>query len=334
MDSFIDEAGSFVIKGAKNGSWCVVSCYSSPEFEKKKYTRILNKLKIREGYTVGDEVKLYQVSEDGYIQFLNELSGLSGVLFSVATESALNSESLVQKHKDKHLDSIRRGRSEMKYEGGRLGMDILFEQVSSLPAQLYVQFHCQATLLLGFINRGIAYYVQRYPNSLKHFRWQYDRKEIAKITNFEDSFQKFVPTLLQAYSIDKPTPALKWCDYSPMEEYISEIPEYLVEKVPELNGEVGFDVQKIVRKDIKFVDSKQSAGVQIADLLASGLRKLLRLEFNDNERVATYFAKLMLQEEKNSPPISLVTFGSESAVENDLAKIIKLLVRGCRKLIK
>jgi hypothetical protein len=222
----------------------------------------------------------------------------------------------------------------MKYEGGRVGMDILFDQVNSLPSQLYIQFHCQATLLLEFVNRGIAYFVQRYPNSLKHFRWEYDRKEVSKLTDFEDSFQKFVPTLLQAYSIEKPLPLLSWCNYKPMEQYINEVPDYLVEKLPELEGATGYDVQKIVRKDIKFVDSKQSAGVQIADLLASGLRKLLRLEFDDNEQVAVRLARLMVQEEKNKPPISLVSFGGESKIENDLAEIIRVLIRNCRRMMK
>ena len=213
-------------------------------------------------------------------------------------------------------------------------MEILFSQVESLPLQLYIQFHCQAELLLGFINRGIAYFIQRYPNSLKRIRWEYDRKEISKVIDFEDSFQKFVPALLQAFSIDKPCPALSWCDYRPMEKYLTEVPDYLAEKVPEMKNETGFDVQKIVRENIDFVDSKQSEGVQISDLLASGMRRLLRQEFDDNQRVASEIAKLMVQEEHNESPISLVRFGEEARIEEKSRKIIHLLIKNCRRILK
>lgn len=234
--SYIDEAGSFVSKGASENSWCTVACYSIPEFDKRKLTEILKSLKQREGFSIDSEVKLKNLSERGYLEFVSLLSELNGSLFAVATDSYYNSIEAINSHKEKHVESIYRGQDEMKFEGGKEAMRILHSQFSGLPEQLYVQFHCQAVLLSSFLRRGIAFYVQRYPNSLKKFRWRYDAKELLKITDFEDSFQKFVPALLQAYSIDNPTPALDWCDYSPMNEYIGTVPDYVVEKVPELEG--------------------------------------------------------------------------------------------------
>lgn len=334
MISYIDEAGSFVSKGASENSWCTVACYSIPEFEKRKLTEILRSLKQKEKFSIDSEVKLKNVSERGYLDFVSQLSKLNGSLFGVATDSHYNSIEAINSHKEMHVESICRGQSEMKFEGGRQAMRILHAQFSGLPEQLYVQFHCQAVLLSSFLRRGVAFYVQRYPNSLKKFRWRYDAKELLKITDFEDSFQKFVPALLQAYSIDNPTPALDWCDYSSMQEYIGTVPDYVVEKVPELEGKEAFDVQKIVRSDIEFVDSKSSPGVQVADLLASGLRRLLRLEFDNNEVMARALGKLLLQEEGNKPPIALVAFYGESPVNEQLAQVVKILIANCRKILK
>lgn len=334
MISYIDEAGSFVVKGARENSWCTVACYSSPESEKRKFIEVLRKLKIREGYNSNCELKLRDVSESGYLNFLIQLGELKGSLFCVATDSYYNSIDNVNAHKSKHLESILRGRDEMKYAGGKQAMEILYSQLERLPEQLYIQFHCQAVLLSSFLQRGIAYYIQRFPNTLKRFRWRYDGKEISKITNFEDSFQKFVPTLLQAYSIDNPGPALEWCDYSPMKNYMGKVPDYLAEKVPEIKGSKAFNVQKIIRDDITFIDSKSCPGVQVADLLASGVRRLLRLEFSDNELVAEKIGKLMLQEKGNKTPVSLVTFDGESPVDKQLSKIIKIMIANCRKLLK
>lgn len=334
MISYIDEAGTFVSKGASENSWCTVACYSHPEFEKRKLTELLRKLKLDEGFSQDNEVKLKNISENGYINFLDRLSQLNGTLFCTATDSSFNSLDKINSHKNAYVESILRGQSEMKYDGGKEAMKILHKQLSGLPEQLYVQFHCQAVLLSSFIQRGIAFYVQRYPNSLKNFRWRYDAKELLKITDFEDSFQKFVPALLQAYSIDNPTAALDWCDYSPMNKFIGTIPDYLAEKIPELEGQEAFDIQKIIRDDIQFIDSKSSSGVQIADLLASGLRRLLRLEFNNNQLVAESFGKLLLQEKDNKPPISLVAFDGESEIDGDLAVIIKTLIRNCKRILK
>jgi hypothetical protein len=332
--SYIDEAGTFVSKGAAENSWCTVACYTHPEFEKRKLTEVLRQLKLQEGFPQNTEVKLKNISENGYINFLKELSKLNGSLFCVATDSSFNSIDKINSHKDAHVESILRGQSEMKYDGGKEAMKILHMQLSGLPEQLYVQFHCQAVLLSSFIQRGIAFYVQRYPNSLKSFRWRYDAKELLKITDFEDSFQKFVPALLQAYSIDNPTAALDWCDYSPMKKYIGTIPDYLAEKVPELEGQEAFDIQKIIRDDIQFIDSKSSSGVQVADLLASGLRRLLRLEFNNNSLVAKSFGKLLLQEKDNKPPIALVAFDGEFQIDGDLAVIIKTMINNCQRILK
>lgn len=334
MISYIDEAGTFVSKGASKNSWCTVACYSHPEFEKRKLAEALRQLKLKEGFTESSEIKLKHVSEHGYLNFLKELIKLNGSLFCVATDSCCNSIDKINLHKDAHIESILLGQSEMKYDGGIQAMKILHKQLSSLPEQLYVQFHCQAVLLNSFIQRGIAFYVQRYPNSLKTFRWQYDAKELLKITDFEDSFQKFVPALLQAYSIESPTPTLNWCDYSPMKQYITTIPDYLAEKAPELEGEEAFDIQKIIRGNIKFVDSKSSPGVQVADLLASGLRRLLRLEFADNKLIAENIGKLLLQEKDNKPPIALVAFDGESKIETDLAVIINIMINNCQRILK
>lgn len=334
MISYIDEAGTFVSKGSSKNSWCTVACYSHPEFEKRKLAELLKRLKLQEGFTYDSEVKLKNISENSYIRFLEDLSQLNGALFCVATDSNFNSIDKINSHKDATTKSILRGQNEMKYDGGREGMKILYKQLNGLPEQLYVQFHCQSVLLSSFMDRGIAFYVQRYPNSLRNFRWQYDAKDLLKITNFEDFFQKFVPVLLQAYSIKNPSILLDWCDYSPMKNYICDIPDYLAESVPELKGQRGFDVQKIIREDIQFINSKTSSGIQIADLLASGLRRLLRLEFSNNLLVARSFGKLLLQEEGNDSPISLIAFDGGFEIDDNLTKVIQIMISSCQRILK
>ncbi len=337
MEILIDEAGTFAVKGAPKNSWCVVAAYACPETEKRKYKSILGNLKRRENAKYSDEIKLSQVSERNYIKFLKDLNEVNGALLCTATDSGLNLENLVKEHQKSQASLMVKNIDEMKYEAGRNAVTYLTSQLSGLPAQLYIQLCCQIQLIHSFVIRGISYFVQRNPHSLKHFRWKIDQKEKLKKIDFEDAFEKFCPVLLQSFSLQEPMPALDWCDYRPMAKYKykkGKIPDYLVDKFPHLKDEEGFNIQKIVRKDMKFLDSKSYHGIQIADLLASGLRRLLKQEFDNNLLVAQHLGRLMIQETHNEPPIKLVTFGNEEGLDDSLSEIVRVMIRYCRPMIK
>lgn len=337
MEILIDEAGTFSLKDAPENSWSVVAAYASPETEKRKYESILSDLKRRQNKKESEEIKLHQISEKSYVQFLENLNELNGILLCTATDSGLNYASLVQKHQKIQASSIMKNIDEMKYESGKDAVKYLTSQLESLSAQLYIQLVCQIQLMHSFVIRGICYFVQREPSSLRNFSWKIDKKEPHKKINFEDAFEKFCPALLQTFSLQEPAPKLDWCDYGPMSEYMykkGDIPDYLVDKFPHLKNAEGFDIQKIVRKDIEFIDSKSYAGIQIIDLFASGLRRLLKLEFKNNEIIARYLGGLMIQETHNNPPIELVTFGNEKKLDGSLAKNIRIMILSCRPMIR
>ena len=337
MEILIDESGSFTAKGAATNSWCVVASYVTPESEKRKYREALRKLKLRNNCAVQEEIKLYEIDENEYFNFLNELNKQKGVLFCVATDTHFNTEELIDNHKNKLASSILSGVDKMLYEGGKEALRYLTSQIDSLSNQLYTQMVCQIILMLEVVNRGICYFVQRYPNTLKSFKWRVDQKEPAKKLNYEDAFEKLSPALLQTFSLEEPMPALNWCDYRPMREYIygkGEIPEYLVEKFPHLKDEEGYDIQKIVRKDIKFLDSRSVDGIQIADLLASGVRRVLKRGFADNETAARLLGGLMVQEKSNSAPIGLVSLNSKSYPVGESKELVKIMIASCRAMVK
>ena len=337
MEIFIDESGTFAVNGAPSNSWCVVVAYVCPETEKRKYQKVLTDLKLRGRLTASEEIKLHQVEENSYFQFLNDLSSLNGILLCTATDSSLNHNDLVKKHQKDQALLMLENIDKMKYESGKDGVKILTSQLENLPVQLYIQLTCQIQLMHSFVIRGISYFVQRNPNSLRNFRWKIDQKEPSKKIDFEYAFERFSPALLQSFSLDEPTPLLSWCDYRPMSDYIyrkRETPEYLIQKFPHLENKRAFDLQKIIRKDIQFVDSKSYLGIQVSDLLASGLRRLLKQGFKDNNTAARYLGKLMVQEIHNRPPIKLVTFGSEQKLDNEIADLVKVLIKSCRPMIK
>lgn len=199
MEILIDEAGSFALKNAPRNSWCVVAAYSCSETEKRKYKKILARLKRKEGFSFSEEIKLNQISEKNYFQFLDEMNHLNGALFCVATDSSLNHEHLVLKHQSTQVASVTKHLSKMKYKGGRDGLELLASQLGGLPPQLYIQLCCQVQLMHLLVNEGINYFVQRSPNTLQHFRWKIDQKEPFRKIDFEDVFEKFSPVLFKVF---------------------------------------------------------------------------------------------------------------------------------------
>jgi len=185
------------------------------------------------------------------------------------------------------------------------------------------------------IERGINYFIQRNPNSLQRFRWRVDQKSPDVKTDFEDAFEKLSPALLQSFSLADPKGLFDWCDYRPMKKYMiekGEFPDYLMDKFPHLESEQGLNLQKILRDDIRFVDSKNFDGVQVADLLASGLRKLLRKNFSDNQKAAQYLGRLMIQAERTNPPLKFASFGQDAFLDDDLAYLVNIMKKSCRPM--
>ncbi|HEY0924230.1 DUF3800 domain-containing protein [Rheinheimera pacifica] len=336
MEISIDESGTFVNKGAKEGSWCVVTAFVMPEIEKRNVREALRQLKVKSGFVYNQEIKLYQLDEQRYFEFIQKLTKTTCTVFSVATDSYFNDDIVVSAHRDAQVRGVANGIPSMKYQGGKDALKLLSEQLKSVSPQLYSQLTCQILLMRAFLERSINYYVQRQPKTLRCFKWRVDGKQMKHKTDFEDAFEKYAPGLLQTFSLEKPVAILDWCDYSSMSEFIYEagdIPNYLVERFPHLANETALDIQKIIRKDIEFVDSRYDVGIQIADLLASGLRRLLRAEYADNEKAASLLGSLFVQAPEQELPIKLVSFSGNNYFCGVTADLLSILTKNSRQML-
>jgi hypothetical protein len=69
MNVYIDESGSFV-NATKRGSWNDGVAYALPERELRRLKETLMSLKLANGYSCAQEVKLRDVGEKAYFSFL------------------------------------------------------------------------------------------------------------------------------------------------------------------------------------------------------------------------------------------------------------------------
>ena len=316
------------------GSWNAVAALAVGEKSEEEIEYHLDHLKISNGFDPSSETKLKDLTESSYLQFIENLAGLNIVVFSTATDSGLNTIDRVIAHKQEQVSEILRHIDKMKYEGGRRGMQLVSSQLAKLPPQLYVQLLCQINLMFDIVSRVINYYAQREPEALAEFRWRIDQKNISRI-DFEDAFEKLSPALLQTMSISEPLMMVKGFDYSNLGQYEfedGEVPEYLNE-VYEIEVKSGLNIQKIVRGDIQFLDSKDSKGIQAVDLMVSGIRRCLRRQFSDNEKAASLLGQLMLQEKNNAPPLSLISFADDELLPLEVASLVRIMIKENKSMI-
>lgn len=334
MNIYIDESGSFV--SAPNvGAWNVVAAVAAPESSRRHIERAIKSLKLATTSQISAEVKLKDVDEAHYAEFLNNLASAQVLLFATATDAGRNTLDRLLRHQAIQVAKIRENIPRMRYEGGRQGVELLANQLESVSPQLYAQLVCQVDLLHSIIDRAINYFAQRVPATLGTFRWRIDQKNTTK-TTYEVAFEKIAPALLQTRSFREPSARVDGFDYRHFKQYEfaeNEVPNHLeIEYGTKI--EHALDIGKLIRGDLKFEDSRTSVGIQVADLLASGTRRVLRGGFKNNAEITRALGRLTLQNVRGKYPIRLISFAdSEDDADSTAASAVKIMIKNSRHML-
>jgi len=337
INTFIDESGSFA-EADFVGAWNVTAVLVIPNPELRKSSEILRRLKVRSGVNANEEIKLREISDINYLRFLTELSKTRCTLYSVATDSGLQSSEAIAAHRNVQAEKIVEHIDKMIYPQGAQGLRNLAGQVRDLSPQLHLQLVCQVELIADVIDQCILYYVQRSPTQLNGFRWRIDQKAPGT-NNFEKTFRIIVPPVLQSKSLKTPGIHVVEFDYSAMSQFLytkRDAPTYLKDHYDiDINLEGALKLSKLVWGDFEFVDSKMDNGVQLADLLASGLRRCLRGSFSDNTKIASALGKIMVQIIDHGYPIRFITLsGREGEADKIAAEVSSIFRRQQRQMMR
>lgn len=330
MFVFIDESGTFT-ESSKPDSWCVVAAYVLPENQVPHASRVARRLRSIYG---GNETKLSQMREKDYFESLSKLSALPGLGFAVACDVSLHSRDIVEAHREAQASKVQQHIDKMRFEAGRKALQALAEDLRKLPFQLYAQLVLQVLLFEEVLRRASLYYAQRRPQTLAHLRWRLDRKDVTQ-TAYEDAFRRLLPGLLQSGSLGNPMVMLsEGADYSHFRRF--DFPDGPPDHLAEYGIQVkdGADVGKMVREDFELVDSAAVDGVQIADLLASGVRRLLRGGFEKPQVAARLLGSNFAGTISNGPPITLASLGREAQVSDRNAKLLETFAARTKELLR
>jgi hypothetical protein len=157
--------------------------------------------------------------------------------------------------------------------------------IRTMSNQLFLQAYLTIRLIHEIIQVGTLYFVQRQPRELGDIAWVIDRKD-RTITQMEETWTTLILPFSEGHFARNPLQRVTEADYSHFQRYKLEQPEgelrrhmeWLQEMygVPDrllANGVV--DAKKILSEKREFKDSRDSLGLQLADMLAATLRRAM-----------------------------------------------------------
>lgn len=338
MHIFIDEAGTFVYT-PETDAWSTACALVVPDGSMAAVEQALLQFKEKNGFVADEEVKLNAVKDEvSYFTLLIALANANCTLFALAVDAHTNTPEATRNHQEANVRLLLKHKDKMRHSSGREAVQLASDQVAQLSAQLYTQFICQVQLMHDVVSHAITYYAQHSPAELSSFTWRVDQKEPTKKTEYEEAFEKLSPAYLQTLSLSNPLLMIEGMDYSHLSRYVfppGEEPTYLRDDYNiDIDTKGSVNLQRLFREDIRFVDSKDFRGVQLADLLSSGLRRCLRDVFKDNLRAAAFLGRLMVQHQGKQPPLLLLSLGEEKVLEGRARALVNMMHRQQRPFLR
>jgi hypothetical protein len=167
-------------------------------------------------------------------------------------------------------------------------LEKLARTIREMPNQLFLQAFVTIQLILDIIEEGTLYYAQRLPAEIGDIVWIVDRKNNT-ITQMEEMWTMLILPASETHFTKTPLKVLRGADYSYFHERygftaatMSEETARHMEWLHETHGarrmtakDKGIDSKLLLSDQRKFMDSRDSLGLQLADMLATILRRAL-----------------------------------------------------------
>lgn len=269
MYVFVDEAGNFQPTGRPG----IVSCAAAVLVPESCVRALFRRHRtLTEPWRNGaSELKASSLDERQAAAITKALVRFDIVAVVASVDMSAHSDEVLTRGKTAQAQRIIESIESWMTAGQRAFLERSAEQLRGLSNQLFAQFIVLTELAMRVIETAPIYYAQREPQTLGSFRWRFDAKD-KTVTPSESLWSKFVAPLTQTVTLRRPLLGIRNLDYSAFNRFLqTEFPEHLAGKRrgpgPYLN------LGKILGEDRKFVDSRRCTGIQLADFVATTVRR-------------------------------------------------------------
>lgn len=322
MHIFIDESGLFKPTDNPN-QWSSVGAFVVPNHAIDKLPQVLNELKQAHGLSYNDEFKRPRPDEtsNAFINFFKKLKNLGCTYHALTHTGNLGEETEFNNYRSKLLSGIecyaKRIDMELSY------LDEVKTLINNLSKQQLTQCIFQSYMIDDLLKKIIPYYSIHSPESLGDFKWQVDSKENHEI-NYDKVFDKLYSGII---GLSSPL----FLTFGPSNNYShffksygvsnKNIDKHLEETKQTLGKDFSqyteslltFNKGNLLRDNFHHVDSKDSAGLQICDLITSSLNRCLKSNFDDNYAIAKMISSLVINSPNLRCSIAVISFCNQGA---------------------
>jgi hypothetical protein len=287
MRIYIDEAGLFVPPKPPRSSYSLVLALVVPSaIEGELFYEFLRLRDTWPNQRV--EIKGSSLDESHAAQLISLLLRYDVLVEFIALDTNTHPDALTLDFKNRQADAVTANITREHHPGPIPHMHALGEAVRAMPNQLFLQAFATWELIIRTIREGTLYYVQRQPAELGDIGWVVDRKD-RTITEMEKTWSTLILPMGESAFGKEPLGGIEGEDYSYFDSRygVNEAtadPETLshlqwVNSVYGRSEEEGdrapIDAKKLLSEQLTFEDSRDSLGLQLADMLAAILRRAL-----------------------------------------------------------
>lgn len=283
MRIYIDESGSFVVPQVPTPSWSLVLSLIVPSaIEADLFFQFL---RLRDGWPQQKiEIKGSSLNEKQAAEVIDLLSGFDVLVDFVALDMSTHSDEIVGDFKRRQAEEMTAHITRDHHPGPILHLVQLENSLRKMPNQLFLQTHAITELILKAVRTGPLYFSQRRPEELGDIAWTVDRKDRVP-TEMEETWTTTILPFAESRFARQPIAQLIEGDYSHFARYEinpatdSEMARHLdwmqstYGDIKWHGGERVVDAKRLLTEQLTFEDSRNSLGLQLADMLASTLRR-------------------------------------------------------------
>jgi hypothetical protein len=288
MRIYVDEAGPFLPPQPPRPLFSLILSLLIPSaIEQELFYEFL---RLRDTWPNQDiEIKGSSLNESQAAQLISLVLKYDTLVQFIALDTNTHPDPLVEDFKNRQADAVTANINRENHPGPIPHLHQLGEAVREMSNQLFLQSFAIWELITRTIREGTAYYVQRQPQELGDIAWIIDRKD-RTLTHMEETWSTLILPISERRFAEEPLIAIREEDYSYFDarygynratidaEELRHI-EWLrsvSEKVPLREDEgLGINAKLLLTEQQTFEDSLDSLGLQLADMLATILRRAL-----------------------------------------------------------
>lgn len=288
MRIYIDEAGQFLPPEPPRPLFSLVLSLIIPSsIERELFYEFL---RLRDNWPHRSvEVKGSSLNESQAAQLISLVLRYDTLVRFIALDTNTHPDALVDNFKNRQADAVTANITREHHPGPILHLHQLGEAVRQMSNQLFLQAFATWELIIETIREGTVYYVQRQPQELGDIGWSVDRKN-RTLTQMEETWSTLILPVSERRFAEEPLVGILEEDYSYFDarygfNRATIEPEALrhLQWLHSVSGKgqlreherLGVNAKLLLTEQRAFEDSRDSLGLQLADMLATILRRAL-----------------------------------------------------------